>query len=481
MDSQRYRVIVSGELLPGYAAETAVAAMVKIFETSNETLQGLLDGNEHVVGQGLSADDALELQARLDRIGVRCRVERSVELPLRETTASPAGLAAKPPSSTHSEAETASTRAGVMHCPACGFEQQVSERCVSCGIVFSEYNAAVRRSGGRQAPSEPIAPEVPRPATPAASCHPEDWRSGWLDGEEDNEPDERSYLGLFFGEKAELYLEQCDRYLGGARTRLALGWNWGAVFSPFIWALYRKLWGWSAVIFVTEVFVPALLIILGVYDIGSPGLIYLGYLMLLVNRLFWPAVANYLYCRHARITLQRLHMMSPNYAAEIDIATAGGTSTGSVLVGLSVAVVMTLFLWSMVDSVHKSTQQVLPMTLFDLSESRPTAKNPEPSASAEALQRDAQQNQWIQTRSRLRVLGEQVNSWLQDRSGATSVDLNLYRLREDFSLPREMFSDAWKTEVQYIPDTEGYRLISAGPDRLFGTADDMQYRRVLTE
>ena len=39
--------------------------------------------------------------------------------------------------------------------------------------------------------------------------------------------------------------------------------------------------------------------------------------------------------------------------------------------------------------------------------------------------------------------------------------------------------DGWGNEIHYLPDAEGYRLISAGPDQLFGTADDIMYRRVL--
>ena len=50
---------------------------------------------------------------------------------------------------------------------------------------------------------------------------------------------------------------------------------------------------------------------------------------------------------------------------------------------------------------------------------------------------------------------------------------------EPLDLPADAVQDAWGGEIQYIPDNEGYRLISAGPDRLFGTADDIQYRRVL--
>jgi hypothetical protein len=46
-------------------------------------------------------------------------------------------------------------------------------------------------------------------------------------------------------------------------------------------------------------------------------------------------------------------------------------------------------------------------------------------------------------------------------------------------IPGEALQDGWGGEVQYVPENEGYRLISAGPDRLFGTADDIQYRRTL--
>ena len=138
------------------------------------------------------------------------------------------------------------------------------------------------------------------------------------------------------------------------------------MFSPFVWALYRKLWGWATVIFVTEVFLPVVFIVFGSYDMGPSKLVYLGYAGLIANRLFWPAVAHYLYCRHARGTIRRLHMMSPNFASESDIANAGGTSPGSVMVGLVVAAVMAMFLWSVAASLHESSQEiVVPSDLFE--------------------------------------------------------------------------------------------------------------------
>jgi len=475
MASQQYRVVLTGELVPGFSPEAALAAMAEVFETPVSDLRGVFDGGEHPVKQTFSADDALELQSRLDRIGVRCRIERlsenKVELQLRK------GAAA-------SESSSASlNEAGKMRCPACGHEQLVSNRCDACGIVFAQYHRQAAQAQPKQptAGNPPVDDVMPRPAQPRPQDH---WRDTWGDFVDDAEPDEQSYLGLFFGEKAEDYLGACQRYVKGPRTRFSLSWNWGAVFSPFIWALYRKMWGWAMVMFITEIFLPALLIILGSYDMPSHKLVYLGYAGLVANRLFWPAVANFLYCRHARVSLQRLHMMSPNYAAEIDIATAGGVSNSSVLVGLAIAGVMSVFLWSVVDSVHDSSRQAQQQRLVDAgssqltdSEGRRTDDVTGVGGSAEPIE-----NKWIATRKKLRALGQKVNSWLAQHAAVDdAAQLNLFRLREELSLKASDMTDGWGGEVQYIPDTEGYRLISSGPDRLFGTADDIQYRRVLSQ
>lgn len=481
MDSQRYRVILSGELLPGYSEDAAVAALAEVFQTPASALRGLFDGVEHPVDQALSAERALELQSRLDRIGVRCRIERmseqNIQLQLRDA---PRGA----PVQTATTIATDTTNPGLMHCPACGHRQLVSNRCEACGVVFAEYNA----SGAPPRPAVPSAsPATPPPAaTPPRQPHPpasEEWRDAWVDADENYEPDERTYLALFFGEQPEAYLSHCERQLAGARTHFTLSWNWGAVVSPFMWALYRKMLGWSAVIFVTEIFLPLLLIILGSYEITSYKLVYVGYAGLLANRIFWPLLANYLYCRHARVTLQRLHMLSPNYAAEIDIATAGGTSAGSVLVGLTMAAVMAMFLWSVVDSVHHSSQQTLQPRLLEM-ESGDEMSGGGDGRVDDVLGLDSAnlqpENKWVSTRKRLRTLGQHINTWITKHQGADASQLSLFRLREDASLPIDDLVDGWGSELQYIPDTEGYRLISAGPDHLFGTADDIQYRRVLT-
>jgi len=95
---------------------------------------------------------------------------------------------------------------------------------------------------------------------------------------------------------------------------------------------------------------------------------------------------------------------------------------------------------------------------------------------------DKPENKWVATRKQLRTLGQHVNNWMaQNAAVKDASQLNLYRLREELDLDPEELRDGWGGDLQYIPDTEGYRLISAGPDRLFGTADDIQYRRVMGE
>jgi len=448
--------------------------LAEVFQTSASMLRGVLDGVERPVNHRLSAEGALELQERLDRIGVRCRVERlpeqNIDLQLREGLI--AGLGAEQPAAS----------SGMMTCPACGHRQLVSNRCDACGIVFADYRPATAAAA---TPGQAAAPAPgPQGPPPPSQIH-DDWRNDWLDNDEDYEPDETNYLAMFFGPQSEAYLQHCEKCILGPRTRFRLSWNWGAVVSPFMWALYRKLWGWSAVMFVTEILLPLLLIILGSYGIGSPSLALGGYLLLLLNRVAWPLVVNWLYCRHARVTLERLHMMSPNYAAEVDIRTTGGVSGSAAFVGLAVAAVLCVFVWSVVDSVHDTTVEASMRQSLDQKGAGLLEDRVGPDSGGMPGQDGADgqlENKWVATRSQLRSLGQKVNERLtRSAAGADTSQVSLYRLREELNLEPDALRDAWGGEVQYIPDAEGYRLISAGPDGLFGTADDLQYRRVMTE
>lgn len=494
MSTQNYRLILTGEVISGFSRETIMPALAEVFEASVESLSDIFDGAEHPIDQILSAEDALELQTRLERIGVRSRIERAaarkVELQLRGQ-----GRASVPAAVPKIAAvgSRSAAQPGLMNCPACGHQQMVSRRCDSCGIVFADFH----RSGGQRArvvtsPSfaagqqTPAAPPTPPPSSTLPPSHPDQHQTVWRDFDEDDEPDERFYLTIFFGEQAPRYLDACDKFFDGPKVRFKPSWHWSAVFSPFIWSLYRKMWGWSSLIFVTEVLAPMLLLIFGGYGLISPVLSKLAYLLLIANRLLWPMVLKYLYCRHARVTLARLHMMAPNYAAEIDIAGAGGVSRTSVMVGVVVSAVLGVFTWSLVDSFHDSSQLVQQQRAADIAQAREglgiTEEVDEPTSSVLGLEPSRQPtNKWVQTRSSLRVLSQAIEEWLATKGAGVRVgELDYYQLRQSLGLTAEQVSDAWDGEIQFIPSEEGYRLVSAGPDHLFGTADDLQYFQMIT-
>jgi hypothetical protein len=489
-----YRVILTGGLIPGYGQDQALQGLAELFRSSPDTLRQVFEGDSYPVKGRFSAEQALELQRSLERIGVRARIERAseqtVELEMRDLAATTSsGSTAERPStdpdyrvSPADPGQAATRGAELMHCPACGHEQSDGESCRACGIVFADFN---ERRAVRRPPVQARRPDArrsrPRP-TGRSSSAVDGWDDEWVGLEDDQEPDERHFLGLFAGPTPARYLGVFERFKRGPRSRFPLSWNWGAVFSPFLWAMYRKLWFWALVIGVFEVLLPIVAFVLGALEGFSHKFLYLGWAGLIGSRLFWPAVVDFLYFRYARSSIMRLHRMAPNYAADIDIATAGGVSHTAVFVGIAFSLVFGLFFWSTIESMNLGGSggfdSRISQTLEQASGPRPDGDSGLPTGMQ--VEPRSIGNKWAETRRGLRALGLQVNQWLEQNNKIDNPKaMNLYTLRQQMRIPKTALQDGWGGEIQYIPDTEGYRLVSAGPDGLFGTADDVQYRRTL--
>lgn len=475
MDNHRYRVVLTGELLPGRPKEAALAALADIFDAPAASLARIFDGGRYPLQDEFAAEEALDLQARLEAVGVVSKVERldaPVDLRLRtqRTQATPPPVA---PSSSPPARVTPGIKAGLMRCPACGFEQQVSERCRACGVIFEEYN---RLHSRRNVPGHSGA------ATAGPAHAQRSWTNVWDEFEEEQERDEQYDLRRFFGPHADRYEKICKRCHVGGRNSFRLGWNWGAFLSPFLWAMYRKMWLWGAVISITEIFLPVLLITLGRRAAVLDGLEFVGYFVIVANRAVWPAIANYLYCCYSRASVARLHRLAPNSATEIDIATSGGVSTLSVVIGVLLGAVMWLFVWSVVDSLVPESAAVadLPPTPIPMQAPATPGGGSAGSAADFVNSSLARENKWVQTRTRLREFGQQANTWIARNSAAVDpMVLTLDQLQQSLSYDAGKLIDGWGKRFRYIPDANGYRLVSAGPDGQFSTADDIQYRRVL--
>lgn len=445
-ERRHYQVVLAGELMPGHSLEQALETLCELFTAAPAQLRGLFDGSSHRVEQALSADDALELQERLQRVGVRAHVEkltdRGVPLVLRNP---PSDLPPAKPA----------VEASVVRAAAVEAAQPVADEA-----------------------AEP--PAAPRPGNGHAEQR---WRAAWADSHVEEEPDENTRLAMFVGPAAPSYVRRFNRLRENNRPTLRASWNWGAVISPFLWALYRKLWGWALVIGMTEVVIPILLLVLSQHGALPERFALLAYLSVVVNRIVWPLLADYLYFRHVHFSLIRLFRLLPGYVSDLDILSAGGVSRGAVTVGLAFSGVLALLMWSLVSSLGPGAEDPFEARVAEMAAQQDLTKVQTPGEVVDTQQRDQrEENRWATSRRKLRELGKVIGNWLA--SEAVNKDpsqLTLFRLREEMGVANDMLVDGWGTEIHYLPDNEGYRLISAGPDQLFGTADDILYRRVLNQ
>ncbi len=384
---------------------------------------------------------------------------------------------------------------GRMHCPACGHAQTVSETCEACGVCFEEFNRQRRRrvvSGPatplpvRDPPPTPEPPSAAKPTsapeatrTAEATRRPSNWRAGWDAFEDAPAPDEDVCLTLFVGPEAPRYLKAFERLRVDGRTRFVPGWNWGAVLSPFLWFLYRRLWAWGAVLALVDVVAPLGFIVLGGQLPGAGYLVETGYGLLVLNRILWPAVADYLYLRQAKAALVRLERMSATRMHETEIVLAGGVSGTAVLAGLAFVLVFGMFLWNLADSVRLDGvgrgREARPAA-----STQPPAASRAPAASGMSAGAARAPNRWTATRGVMRGLGDRVDAWLASDAGAEGPGaLTVRRLHDEVGIRPADLRDAWGAVIHFIPAADGYRLVSAGPDGLFGTVDDIQYRQTL--
>jgi hypothetical protein len=468
MADPTFRVVLLGGIGDGHSREAAIAALSRVFQRSAADIARVLANGESQVGPAMTADEALALQQRLLVAGAQVRVDRL-------------GPASNPVANQLSPPPEDIAAAGLMHCPACGHQQLVADRCDECGVVFAEYNrqpAPKRRAAARPAPPPPRLPPITAEPSRATAARPAS-RSDWLD---DDTPDEQYHVKLFMGLDAAHLVSACERMSVGPRLMLRPSWTWGAVFSPFLWVLYRKMYAWSLVLFVVDVLVPGLLLILGAKAGISDKLTYAGFGLLVLNRLFWPAVMKYLYCRHTRGMVNYLNRMSSTFASDIDIATRGGTSRTSVFAGLVLTTVVMMLSWSIVDTLYEELVEGRQVFTVPPPPPVPAAPGTPQTPAATDLQDDllVNENKWVATRNKLRVFGQRVNAWLVDSAAAVDpLTLDIGQIATALGADDETITDGWGNRIRFDSDGNGYRLISFGPDGEFGTSDDVEYRRLL--
>jgi hypothetical protein len=457
MSAYRYRLAITGHLTPGLSPAAAAEAMSRLFEGPPSLFRPLFDGNEHAFSGFYTADQAIDLQALLQAIGIESRIEnvspRGVEL-VRRRGAGP-------------DPTVAGAQAGMLVvCPSCATQQIRSARCVACGLALPGARAAASPAGG-----------APRPV-PAVGGGEHPARPAWGGSAPDSlaEPAEDLLLSHFVGPNTAHYLAAYRRLKAGPRFRFAPTWNWAALPWPFLWTLYRKLWIAAPVAFVVAVAIPLSLVVLGRLDIAPRAATWVGVALWLANAAAWPVVADFLYLRQARQIIDRIRDGVPEFSLEMDLATAGGVSGAATLGGVAVTIVFALFLWTGADALRQSHASSLPLTPH--ADVRPDAAS-RPQTASQGLA-DTKQAPQDATRARLRALAQAVTVWSRQRGGrADAFAVDVQRVQRDLQLPPEQLVDGWGTPIEYVPMAGRFRLVSAGPDGVRGTADDSSVEQAL--
>jgi len=275
-------------------------------------------------------------------------------------------------------------------------------------------------------------------------------------------------LAHFVGVNIAYYQRQFAKFgVAAGRPKFALTWHWPAFFAFFLWAAYRKLWHWAGAHLLGG------LVLVTTFD---PGPAYLAW------ALIWPALANYLYYRHAcrrlfgaggvlddELRFGRAGGLDEEafFAAAED---AGGVSRAAVAVG-----VLLVFLSSMAFN-HLITERVLQRAgstgIGRGGELLPPA--------AGALQRgdgasiagsEELSARAIRSIATLNVIAAGLKAASSEEAlGDPELALSLVQ----GIIARKRFADGWGSVIAVRRDASGQvALVSAGPDRAFDTADDI--------
>lgn len=155
MTDTRYKIVFTGELMPGAALDAVKDNLARLFKSDRNKIDALFTGNPVALKRDLVAEEADKYVSALQKAGAQVFKEKDLaaSLTLVETD-----------DHRTSEPEEESTR---MTCPKCGHEQDKAVECSACGIVIDKYLA--RQAQLAEAAAANPAPVAPATASPYAT------------------------------------------------------------------------------------------------------------------------------------------------------------------------------------------------------------------------------------------------------------------------------------------------------------------------
>lgn len=156
MTQARFKIVFSGELMPGVALETAKDNLAKLFKSDNARINTLFSGSLITLKRDLLDDEADKYIAALHNAGAKAIKEPD--------------LAASMSLVDTEDHNQATESAETMTCPKCGHRQDKAIECSACGIVIEKFLArqALQEEAARNAPAATAIAPTPATHTPYA-------------------------------------------------------------------------------------------------------------------------------------------------------------------------------------------------------------------------------------------------------------------------------------------------------------------------
>lgn len=445
MGSETYKVVLTGEVIAGFDRSLVVAAVAKLFKCPEPQAERVLQGKSTSLKREMDAQTAERYQQQLTKSGIDCRLEpvapppSILELSLEEEPPKPSASTVPPspkpaqdkkiapaPVRPVASAETAAAPKWSL------VEDEAAKAAEAATVSVGGFHCP--KCGTRQEPGLEcikcgiIFTKYQPVKTPVVVVQQKESEEAATD-----ETDEWDDLALFVGSNMEKY-QSSFRQLHDNDGRYQVSWNWAAFLIPVPWMIYRKMYLWAAAYLLLQLILPsvALLALLAV-----PGLL-----------------GNFLYYRHALWRLGKI--VSVGDERREDILRAGVTNSMPITIGVSVAATVLTFI------VYYSF--FLPPELEQAMEKSAAAQE-----ELLSVQDDPTKVQMLMLKNGL--LMHKSLSVGMNKPFAMPQDMD--ELSQVMSLPPKASQDKWGTQMQF--ETAGDTMVfrSAGPDKNFGTDDDV--------
>jgi len=128
----------------------------------------------------------------------------------------------------------------------------------------------------------------------------------------------------FIGNNAGYYLHEFKKFNIAGRDSFSLTWNWPAFLAGFGWLLYRKMYVWALIAFVSML-IP-----------------YLG----LVSWIAVGAIANYLYYQHAKRKILEVRELHQSVEISVVLSQIGGVNKWVPIAGTVFTILLLLLFFA---------------------------------------------------------------------------------------------------------------------------------------